>query len=81
MSKYTYKDHSGVEQTIDKYHVHELLDRLHIMQNMWEEIVQNHPACESMIPWDAERVQKDIGKLYQYIGRIEFDEFSGGRQL
>lgn len=72
-----YQKPCGDFSPIDKYHVHELLDRLHIMQNMWEECIQNHPASIVFIEDKAEKVQDLIGALYQEIGRIEFEEFGG----
>jgi predicted nucleic acid-binding Zn ribbon protein len=73
----TYVDCSGAVKPLDKYHLHELLDRLHVMQDMWESVIQNHPACSAIIPEYAEIVQKTLGKAYQDVGRVEFDCFGG----
>jgi hypothetical protein len=77
MAKLLYTDGNGIEQRLDKYHLHELLDRLHIMQNIWESTIQNHPACETLMKDKAETVQVLIGRCYQAIGKIAFDKFKG----
>jgi hypothetical protein len=74
MKNANYVDYSLKDGEIDEFHLHELLDRLHTLQNMWENIIQNHPACGILIKDKAEAVQDAIGDLYQEIADVRFSE-------
>jgi hypothetical protein len=66
-----YTDCNGVEQSIDEFHMHELIDRLHITLVMFEESVVNHPASV-LVSGDVQAISSAIGQLYQKVGRIEY---------
>lgn len=49
---------------------HELLDRVHLMENFFESTVINHPACVLHPDWfhAAREIGERIAALYQKIG-------------
>lgn len=40
-----YKDCDGNERQLDTYHLHELMDRVHLLQVTFESFVSQHPAA------------------------------------
>jgi dihydroneopterin aldolase len=69
-----YTDIYGRTQPITAGHMRELIDRLHCMQTILEEICQNHPAS-SLVAVHLELAQAALGNAYQQAGRIEYDNF------
>lgn len=68
----TYQSNSGARE-IDQFHVHELLDRLHVIRVMFNDFVSDHPAAV-LVAEDVEHVCRKLSSLYQKVGRIEFGE-------
>lgn len=50
---------------------HELLDRLHCVQHMFEELVSGHPMTHLMVP-EIHAVSNALGAAYQKAGAIRF---------
>jgi hypothetical protein len=46
----------GIKQ-LDELHYHEMIDRLHCVDSMIEELLVNHP-CAVLVPKHLEKVQK-----------------------
>lgn len=56
----------------DHYHGHEALHVAHVLQNMVAHELEGHPfvTAHPTIAQQVERVQRELGKLYQSIGAI-----------
>lgn len=52
----------------DKFHKHEILDRTHIVCDMFETFVYEHPALEGDAKDLAEEISTKLGQLYQMLG-------------
>lgn len=62
---------------LDKFHYHEMLDRLHVVMCMAEDHLQQHPVA---------KIESEVGKLiddaitalfkaYQLTGTIDYEKF------
>lgn len=70
MSKYgSYINCDGKERELDEFHLHELLDRTHMMQDMFNSYVADHPAAK-LFSDDIEHIVRELGKLYQSVGVV-----------
>lgn len=50
-------------------HIHELTDRSHCLNTMFEELIATHPAA-TLIPKEIEAVRIAVNDMYQAIGAI-----------
>jgi hypothetical protein len=66
-----YTDCSGKEQDIDMFHMHGLIDRVHVISRMFNDHVTDHPAA-ILLADDIEEIARKLRRLYQKIGDIEF---------
>jgi hypothetical protein len=59
-----------MEKFNDGYY-HEAMDRLYVIQNMIEDFLLSHPACERHpeIAQKVEEAQKLLGQAYQNFGQ------------
>lgn len=69
----TYKNCDGVETPLDQGHYYELVDRIHCIREMWDSLINNHPACESVLAELSGKVQDAMGDAYQKAGIYMFD--------
>lgn len=56
---------------MDQFSKHEVVDRVHIMDEMWERFIMRHPVVndsESEVWALANSISGDIAKLYQLVG-------------
>lgn len=58
---------------IDKYHKHELCDRMHVVREMFETHIAEHPAATLFDKKKLAKVKKLLGELYQDAGEISCD--------
>ena len=58
---------------IDEFHRHELLDRIHCVGVMFDELVASHTAAE-LIKSDIAGVSEKLAALYQRAGEVRFHE-------
>lgn len=56
----------------DKFHLHEVLDRLNLVNSIFEDFIINHPSIENRknIKEKCEIISKNINEIYQEIGNI-----------
>lgn len=56
---------------IDKFHIHEAMDRTNMIASIWQDFIVDHPAVMDNPKWlkDAKKIARLIGKLYQDIGQ------------
>ncbi|WP_136420405.1 hypothetical protein [Herbaspirillum sp. ST 5-3] len=57
---------------IDEFHKHELLDRIHCLNEMFDSLILNHPAAVLMQK-ELEKAAESLGKLYQKAGMIRHE--------
>lgn len=57
---------------MDIFLKHELLDRLHSIVFLFDELVRDHPAAE-LLRKETDEVSRHLGQLYQRAGTIRFD--------
>lgn len=57
---------------INKFHLHELMDRIHCVSTMFDELIRDHAAA-SLIQKDIDNVSSGLGKLYQKAGALRFE--------
>lgn len=55
---------------IDKYHKHELLDRLHVVREMFDAHISDHPAVSLLDQKKLLKVIILLDQLYQDAGAI-----------
>ena len=62
---------------LDKFHYHEMLDRLHVVMSMADDHLQQHPVAkiESEIGKLIESAITNLYQAYQLTGKIEFEKF------
>ena len=58
---------------IDKYHLHELMDRLHCMDIMFSELICNHPAADLMRD-EMNKLSEALADAYQRSGELNFED-------
>ncbi|WP_422931435.1 hypothetical protein [Singulisphaera sp. PoT] len=53
--------------------MHELWDRLHVLNDNWHDFVVEHPACllDPELYEEASRIGELIGRLYQRAGQMD----------
>lgn len=75
MTNFTYTDCAGIKQPIDKYHLHEMCDRLYCMQEMFNRLIVEHP-CAGLMEDQSEYISKLLSRLHQRAANLayEFDE-------
>jgi hypothetical protein len=61
---------------LDKYHYHEMLDRLSMVADMVETYCGNHPVAESDIRIRSlvDKALEDLYDAYQIAGELSMDE-------
>lgn len=69
----TYVDHSGVTRPLDKFHYHEMIDRVHCVELMLNTMVAEHPAAD-VVRAELDAAFNALGALYQAAGRVAFEE-------
>lgn len=72
MTNYTYINHIGDAMPLDKFHLHEMVDRLHIIQEMFNLTIVDHP-CAGLLQSNIAEVNKLLGSLYQCAGLLEHE--------
>ena len=62
---------------LDKFHYHEMLDRLHVIMSMADDHLQQHPVAkiESEIGKHIGDAVTSLFQAYQLTGQIEYDKF------
>lgn len=62
---------------LDKFHYHEMLDRLHVVMSMADDHLQQHPVAkiESEVGQLIDSAITNLYKAYQLTGKIEFEKF------
>lgn len=65
----SFTDCNGNVGTLDKFHLHEIVDRLYCARTMIEELLLNHPASPLCIE-ELTEVQEALGHAYQNMGSI-----------
>lgn len=73
MKPIKYVDCSGEEKILDKGHYHELCDRVHCIREMWNSLIEDHPACAGVLGELSEKVMDAMGDCYQTAGIAMFD--------
>lgn len=61
------------EVEITEFHKHELLDRIHAINVMFDQLVVDHKAA-SLIAADIEATGEALADLYQKAGQIRFPD-------
>lgn len=69
-----YTDCTGSKRLLDKYHMHEIIDRVHLIQEQIECFIERHPAG-ALVEEEMSEVQSILSKVYQKLGEIDFDNF------
>jgi hypothetical protein len=62
---------------LDELHMHELLDRVSVLQDQFERHIAEHPAAEQFRR-RIKGISKRLGKLYQEIGAVNFKDTENG---
>lgn len=70
----TYKDCNGEIQQLDQFHLHELIDRIHCVQVMIQELLMDHPAS-GLVGNKFRLASEQLGEAYQQLGKISFKKF------
>ena len=62
---------------LDKFHYHEMLDRLHVVMSMADDHLQQHPVAkiESEIGKHIDNAISSLFQAYQLAGQIECEKF------
>lgn len=60
-------------EQLDKYHRHELCDRIHCITQMFEELVAQHPAAQLMHE-QLSKVSDELNNAYQQAAQIHFQK-------
>lgn len=62
---------------LDRFHYHEMLDRLHIVMSMTDDHLQQHPVAkiESEIGKHIDDAVTSLFQAYQLAGQIEYEKF------
>lgn len=60
------------EREIDEFHVHELLDRLHIVRVMFSDFVADHPAS-ILVQSDVMEITGRLMEFYQRVSKLRID--------
>ena len=62
---------------LDKFHDHEMLDRLHVVMSMADDHLQQHPVAkiESEIGKHIDDAVSSLWQAYQLAGQIECEKF------
>lgn len=55
--------------TMDEYHKHELMDRIHCVNEMFQSLVVEHLAAD-LLRKEIDAAAKVLGDLYQAAGNI-----------
>lgn len=66
-----------MKNKIDKFHYHEVLDRLHLINTMIDEFLLEHPAVieNKKIMKKIEKASEKLSKAYQEIGDLTLNKF------
>lgn len=62
------------KEKLDEFHLHELVDRLHCIRMMYEDMIVNHPAAALIID-DVNKVGNKLTKLYLLAGETSSKMF------
>lgn len=57
-----------MKDKLDKFHYHEVLDRTHMIRNIIDNELYNHPAISKKMKKHIDKVQILLGKVYQLAG-------------
>ncbi len=57
-----------------KYGRHEILDRVNMLVNMWNEFVTDHPDLYEPEAQLSGEIEDKMGELYQMVGATNFRE-------
>ena len=62
---------------LDRFHYHEMLDRLHVIMSMADDHLQQHPVAkiESEIGKHISDAVTSLFQAYQLAGQIEYEKF------
>lgn len=60
----------------DEFSKHELLDRVHTVNMMFDELVVDHPAA-ALLRKEIDEVAAHLAALYQQAGNVRFDDGGG----
>lgn len=56
-------------ETVTEWHKHELLDRAHTLELMFNELLAEHPAA-ALLPAEIEQASEALHRLYQRAGEV-----------
>lgn len=67
-----------MRERIDKFHYHEVMDRLHLINSMIDEFLLEHPAVieNKKIMKKITKASDKLSEAYQSIGVIAMDKLS-----
>lgn len=75
----SYTDFNGDTKPLDRFHLHELVDRIHCVQKMLDHLLQSHPAGH-LVAEELEATQEKLGDAYQKAGEISFEMFEKDKE-
>lgn len=61
------------KQEVDEFHRHELMDRIFVVQELFNNIVMDHPAGEDMKK-ELKKVDNALAAAYQRAGKLRFSK-------
>ena len=63
------------KRTLDQFHWHEMLDRLHVVKCIFDDFILSHPCADHKeLKRPIEAVSDALRRLYQHVGTAEFKE-------
>lgn len=68
-----------VEVKLNLGHYHEMMDRAHCMQEMFELVVRSHPVSQ-LLPAEVTRVEETLGDLFQSASSLHHDQATAAEQ-
>lgn len=67
----------SVKDKLDKFHYHEMLDRLHIIMSTIDDHILQHPVCklEKEVSTKVDKALTLLFQAYQEVGKIDCEKF------
>jgi hypothetical protein len=72
----------SVKDKLDKFHYHEMLDRLHVVMSTIDDHILQHPVCklEKDICTKVDEAVTLLYQAYQEAGKISHERFESNKQ-
>lgn len=69
---------NDVKETLDEFHYHEMLDRLHVIMSMVDDHLQQHPVAklELEVKQNIEKAIEYLWEAYQQVGNLSDKRFN-----